>query len=69
MTYLSATQEKDYLDSNGKEIPGNVISVIKNLFDKQGVSYWIDQKERVTEGRFFRYNKRTVPLLHLRGSD
>ena len=42
---------KDYLDDKGKEIPGNVISVIKNLFDKQGVTYWIDQKESMTGKR------------------
>lgn len=42
---------KDYLDDKGKEIPGNVISVIKNLFDKQRVTYWIDQKESMTGKR------------------
>lgn len=39
---------KDYLDKDGKEIPGNVISVIKDLFQKNGVKYWIDQKENLT---------------------
>lgn len=39
---------KDYLDSNGKEIPGNVISVIKSLFKQNDISFWIDQKENLT---------------------
>lgn len=42
---------KDYRDKDGKEIPGNVISVIKDLFDKNGVTYWIDEKESMTGKR------------------
>ena len=44
---------KDYFDNNGKVISGNVISVIKDLFDKQGVKYWIDQKESMTGRRLY----------------
>lgn len=39
---------KDYLDDKGKEIPGNIISVIKTLLQYNGVKYWIDQKENLT---------------------
>lgn len=39
---------KDYLDKNGKEIPGDVISVIIKLFERNGVKYWIDQKDNLT---------------------
>lgn len=39
---------KDYMDNNGKEIPGNVISIIKSLFKQNGISFWIDQKENLT---------------------
>lgn len=39
---------KDCLDKNGKEIPGNIISVIKKLFERNGLKYWIDQKENLT---------------------
>ena len=39
---------KDYLDNNGKEIPGNVISIIKSLFKQNDISFWIDQKENLT---------------------
>ena len=28
---------KDYLDNDGKEIPGSVITVIRNLFQRNGV--------------------------------
>ena len=39
---------KDYMDSNGKEIAGNVISLITRLFQNNGVRFWIDQKENLT---------------------
>ena len=39
---------KDYLDKDGKEIPGNVISVIKSLFKQNDITFWIDQKENLT---------------------
>lgn len=39
---------KDYLDKDGKEKPGSVISVIRNLLQRNGVKYWIDQKENLT---------------------
>lgn len=39
---------KDYLNKEGKEIPGNVISIIKNLFKQNDISFWIDQKENLT---------------------
>lgn len=39
---------KDYMDNNGKEIPGNVISIIKSLFKQNDISFWIDQKENLT---------------------
>lgn len=29
---------KDYLDKDGKEIPGNVISVIKSLFKQNDIT-------------------------------
>lgn len=39
---------KDYRDKDGKEIPGNVISIIKRLFKENDISFWIDQKENLT---------------------
>lgn len=34
---------KDYVDENRQVIPGNVISLIKELFDANGISYWFDE--------------------------
>ena len=34
---------RDYIDENKQVIPGNIISQIKELFDKNGISYWFDE--------------------------
>lgn len=34
---------KDYVDSNNNIIPKNAITEIQNLFDKENVTYWIDE--------------------------
>ena len=39
---------KDYKDEKGNIICGNVISIIRKLFDDNGISYWIDEKEIMT---------------------
>lgn len=43
---------KDYLDSKGDVIPGNVITIIVNTLQQNGVSYWIDEKGDLT-GKMF----------------
>lgn len=39
---------KDYLNKDGNIIPGNVITMIRSLFQKYGISYWINEKESLT---------------------
>ena len=34
---------KDYVDENQTVIPGNVVSLIKETFSKEGISYWFDE--------------------------
>lgn len=34
---------KDYIDSNQNPIKGNVISVLEELFQSNGITYWIDR--------------------------
>ena len=34
---------RDYLDENGDVIPGNIISKIKDVLKKNGITYWIDE--------------------------
>lgn len=34
---------QDYLDENKNVIPGNIVSRIKELFDNNNISYWIDE--------------------------
>lgn len=36
---------KDYMDEKENIIPGNIISSIKEIFDKENVSYWFDTGE------------------------
>lgn len=43
---------KDYVDSQGNVIPGNVISKITSTFNKFGISYWIDEEGELTGKRF-----------------
>lgn len=43
---------KDYTDENKNIIPGNVISTIKEQFDKNGISYWMDEKGDMTGKKF-----------------
>ena len=43
---------KDYLDSKGNVIPGNVISTIMNVLQQNGVTFWIDEKGDLT-GKMF----------------
>ena len=35
---------RDYIDENKQIIPGNIISQIKELFDKNNISYWLDEQ-------------------------
>ena len=39
---------KDYVDKEGKEIPGNVISIIRETMQKHGISYWMDEEGNLT---------------------
>lgn len=34
---------RDYVDENGNVIPGNIISKIKDVLKKSGITYWIDE--------------------------
>lgn len=34
---------KDYIDENGNVIRGNIISKIKDVLNKNGITYWIDE--------------------------
>lgn len=34
---------RDYLDENGDVIPGNIVSKIKDVLKKNGISYWFDE--------------------------
>ena len=44
---------KDYVDDTTKEIvPGNVISIIKKIFDDNGITYWIDEEGNLTGKKF-----------------
>ncbi len=35
---------KDYVDEAKNVLPGNIISQIKELFEENGISYWMDEK-------------------------
>ncbi len=35
---------KDYIDENKQIIPGNIVSQIKELFDANNISYWLDEQ-------------------------
>ncbi len=37
----------DYKDENQNEIPGNVITIIKKLFNDNNITYWIDEENRL----------------------
>lgn len=43
---------KDYMDENKNIIPGNVISTLKDSFEKNGISYWMDEKGDMTGKKF-----------------
>lgn len=43
---------KDYMDSRGNVIPGNVLSIIRDAFEKNHINYWIDEKGDLT-GKLF----------------
>ena len=34
---------RDYLDENGDVIPGNIITKLKDVLKKNGITYWIDE--------------------------
>lgn len=36
---------KDYVDEKGDVIPGNVVSLIKETFEKEGITYWFDEDD------------------------
>ena len=42
MFFISYTRS-DYVDADKNVIPGNPISVIKDAFDKAGITYWFDE--------------------------
>lgn len=43
---------KDYVDKEGKEIPGNVISIIRETLQKHRISYWMDEEGNLTAKKF-----------------
>lgn len=43
---------KDYLDAKKRVIPGNVVSQIKDLLAKEGITYWFDE-EGIYSGQSF----------------
>lgn len=43
---------KDYIDENQNEIPGNVVSLIKNTLTAEGITYWFDE-EGIYSGQNF----------------
>ena len=43
---------RDYVDENRQVIPGNVISKIKELFQANQITYWIDE-EGISSGDAF----------------
>lgn len=43
---------KDYIDENQNEIPGNVVSLIKDTLTKEGITYWFDE-EGIYSGQNF----------------
>lgn len=54
----------DYIDDKTNEvIDGNVISVIKDTFDKNGISFWMDEKGNLTGKKFAH-----IIAGHIRGS-
>lgn len=53
---------KDYKDQKGNIIPNNVISKIRKLFEDNGISYWIDEKECMTGKRLNRTIARKIRI-------
>lgn len=53
---------KDYKDRKGNIIPNNVISKIRKLFEDNGISYWIDEKECMTGKRLNRTIARKIRI-------
>lgn len=43
---------KDYTDNHHNVIPGNVVSIIKEAFKKEGITYWFDE-EGIYSGQNF----------------
>lgn len=43
---------KDYVDENKNVLPHNVISQIKEAFDENNISYWIDEEGNLTGKKF-----------------
>lgn len=43
MDVFISYSRKDYIDSNQNPIKGNVISVLEELFQSNGITYWIDR--------------------------
>ena len=51
---------KDYVDANKQVIPGNIVSQIKALFDKNGISYWFDEEGIYSGDAFARVIARNI---------
>lgn len=51
---------KDYVDANKQVIPGNIVSQIKTLFDKNGISYWFDEEGIYSGDAFARVIARNI---------
>ena len=51
---------KDYVDANKQVIPGNIVSQIKALFDKNGISYWFDEEGLYSGDAFARVIARNI---------
>ena len=43
---------KDYVDKEGNEIPGSVISIIRETLKKHGICYWMDEEGNLTAKKF-----------------
>ena len=43
---------KDYVDEQKNEIPGNVVSVIKDTFHQHGITYWMDEEGNLSGKKF-----------------
>lgn len=53
---------KDYKDEKGNVLPDNVISMIRKLFEDNGISYWMDELESLTGKKLNRFIAKQIRL-------